>query len=102
MTTTTIIPRPVVLIYIDGDSYGGDPVSWAGIGEPIVVIFDGGRYDKYNYDPSEHDGGPRESYEEDLKALAGYEAHDTLLEWIESIEQALGIAPEDYKDERKA
>lgn len=93
MTTT----NPVVLIYIDGDSYGANPVCFAGTGMPEVIVFDGGRYDKYNW--CEGNDPPREAHAEELAKLAGHEAYDTLLEWIHQAEDALGIDDEENDDD---
>lgn len=71
--------KPVVLIYVDGDSYCADHVAYAGEGEPLVITFDGGQYDKYNIAGQDD---PRDSYAEDLETLQGHEAADTLREWV--------------------
>lgn len=90
-----MMTNPVVLIYIDGDSYGGDSVAFAGNGMPEVIVFDGGRYDKCNW----YDGNdpPSVVHEEDLKKLEGHEAHETLLDWIKQAEKYLDL--DDEKDD---
>lgn len=92
--------RPVVLIYIDGDSYGADAEAWPGTGDPIVVTFDGSRYDKYNRDPCEHDDeGPREDYAEDLALLVGHPAHESLSQWVEDAAESMGLNDNDDENE---
>lgn len=89
--------EPVVLIYIDGDQYGGEPVCFAGTGVPSVFIFDGARYDKYNWDDG--NDSPRETYEEDLKNLEGHDAHAVLLEWVEQACEQVGIDDDDDEED---
>lgn len=90
---------PIVLMYIDGDQYGGDATCWPGVGMPEVIVFDGGRYDKYNWVACEHDGGPREDYADALEKLKDHEAGKILLDWVEGTEKALGISAEDDHDD---
>lgn len=79
--------RPVVLTYLDGDSYGGDSTAFEGTGMPIVITFDGSRYDKYN---SDEDDNPRDDYAEDLESIAfNQAAYDMLKEWIENAAESL-------------
>jgi hypothetical protein len=88
---------PVVMTYIDGDSYGGDSTAWAGVGMPLVITFDGGRYDKYNRCGDED---PREDYAEDLAALAGHpEALAVLQGWVDEACEACGIDNDDEEDD---
>lgn len=73
--------RPVVLIYIDGDSYGGDALTFAGEGMPYVVTFDSGRYDKYNADASSDPVGDYADTVTELREMGATEAAEQMEEW---------------------
>lgn len=74
--------RPVVLTAISGDSYGGESTVFPGIGSPVVVTVDFGRYDKYNRQPGDD---PLEDHADDLRLLGNSDAGKLLREWLEEI-----------------
>jgi hypothetical protein len=90
--------RPVVLIYISGDAYGGEPHAWPGTGDPIVVVYDGGRYDKYNSNPGDN---PLDDYAHALRLLRGRAAGRMLRSWCEGDAEFLSerYEEEDYSYE---
>jgi hypothetical protein len=82
--------RPVVLIAIGSDSYGGESTTFAGHGDPYVADIDFSRYDKYNRNEGDN---PYDDYAESLNDLAkiNHEAHAMLKSWIDDIGTSLGI-----------
>lgn len=77
------LSRPVVLVSISGDSYGGEATTFPGVGDPIVVTVDSGRYDKFNRQPGDD---PLADFADELALLGDdTKAGQTLRRWLEDI-----------------